>query len=66
MIFDIDVSGEDLLSKDYTICIVNAKLYWYKFRRNRRIFDLIKESENITKDIATLGRPFGLDTKRTC
>jgi len=36
MIFDIDVSGDNLLSKDYTICIANSDslIKGYKFSSN--------------------------------
>jgi hypothetical protein len=41
MIFEIDVSGENLLSTDYTICIANSESIIKGFKFNSKIINII-------------------------
>ncbi|MFA5745967.1 MAG: hypothetical protein WCX82_01315 [archaeon] len=49
MNFDIDVSGEDLLSKDYTICISNNKDITIGFKITTKMVNLINIRYNQKK-----------------
>jgi len=48
MIFDIDVSGEDLLSKDYTICISNNENITRGFKFSKTLVNKINRSAKIS------------------
>ena len=41
MEFDIDVSGKDLLSKDYTICIANKDSLIRGFKLNEELVNIL-------------------------
>ena len=41
MNFEIDVSGEDLLQKDYTICIANKDSIIKGFKFNRELISIL-------------------------